>query len=58
MAASFITKSAIHFGTGFPQRIMEIGTVTFDTDATVEVGKSNLNHVTGERISDLLISSI
>lgn len=37
MAASFIKKSAIHFGNGVPQRVMEIGTVTFDSDATVEV---------------------
>lgn len=37
MAASATLKSTIHFGKGFPQRKMEIGAITYDSDATVEV---------------------
>lgn len=37
MAASFTNTARIHFGSGFPQRYMETGTITYDSDATVEV---------------------
>ena len=37
MAASATKTNTVKFGSGTPQRFMEFGVITFDSDATVEV---------------------